>query len=111
MCIDCWEDHGRTTLDTPEVRRAVELIATIYRYHAVGSPFHVELDDWNIDTTRAFTEPYPPIDELEVDDVDDVELAEYKAAARELQSLMIGMSVEARASALALRDGFWTLPK
>jgi hypothetical protein len=99
-------------VDTPSVRRAAELIATIYRYSGVGSPFHVELDDWNIDI-GAFTDPFPPLDdEWGIDDGnywDVAQIADHKAAARGLQTLMLAMPVAERASALALADGFWTL--
>jgi hypothetical protein len=112
MCISCWERHG-SPVDTPSVRRAAELIATIYRYSGVGLPFHVELDDWNIDPPRAFTDPFPPLDdEWDIDDGnywDVAQIADHKAAARKLQTLMLAMPAEERASALALADGFWTL--
>ena len=49
MCTSCWEELGRPRLDTPKVREAAALIATLYQHQGVGGHFHIVTDDWNVD--------------------------------------------------------------
>lgn len=98
MCLDCWEEAGKPQIDNEKVRLAVDPIETIYEYHAVGGPFHVELDDWNVDGD--FAEPHWGDGERDPLHV---------CAAELLAPLMRSMSLEERYSALAIHSGFWTL--
>jgi hypothetical protein len=97
MCDSCWKRYGSPNVDSPNSRRAEELIRIIYDHSPVGVPFHVELDDWNLRTGPL--EPYWGDDESEYE-------AEHVEAAKALSALTAKMSVEELASALARCDGY-----
>ena len=99
MCYGCWESYGKPKIDNADVREAVLLIDRVYSYSVVGGNLHCELDDWNIEDR--FWEKfviYPfaadtPVEQLE---------AELKC-----WFAMRNLSLEERASALAMYDGFF----
>ena len=97
MCSGCWEEYDSPSEDSPEIRRAVELIELIYREgDGVGTPLHCELDDWNIGD--GFWTPWEDGRPYVTDEVWN--------AAVELGTLMKSLPVSSRASALARKRGY-----
>ena len=102
MCYGCWEKGGRPELDSPAIRRAVELMGKVYEFSGVGGNLHIVLDDWNIDD----------------DDLDWCEQAvseggrygnhdpEQLAAERECLNALRALTMEERHSAMAREWGF-----
>jgi len=98
MCYSCFEEYGRPVVMTEKVAAAVPLIRGVYDFCFVGGLLHVVLDDWNleddcisgcVESAAAGTYERPMTDTE-------------KACAE----LMLSMSEDERATALALFDGF-----
>lgn len=122
MCYGCWEEAEKPIIDTPAVRAAAASIAEVYEHACMGGNLHIVLDDWNLedgslDFCRGCIEGAGVMP-------DDGNLAECHrryndkkranpdppeqlAAERRCCELLTALSVEERASALALHDGFW----
>lgn len=101
MSYDIWQEHGGLTLDTPEVRKAAAAVKALYdeewlpldNAHSVGGRLHVVVEDYNLeDSFLDYCQESETFDEFE------------QAAYDALRPL----SVEERASALALKDGYWS---
>ena len=104
MCVECWEDLGSPKLDTPKVREAGALIARLYEEISfVGSPMHVQLDDWNIDGSFFSGDTLRDIYQPDYQTLDD----EQRALVLETHAAMCALSEDERASALALESGYW----
>lgn len=100
MCYSCYEDYGKPTIVTDEIRQAAKLIEGVYGYADDGGHLHVALDDWNLnDSSLDFCE-------RRINDLGHVtgedELAASLACLKALQAL----SVSHRAAALAIHEGF-----
>ncbi|MFJ3923029.1 hypothetical protein [Streptomyces sp. NPDC090022] len=81
------------------MKRALELVETIYETEPVGGPLHVVIDDWNIDGTIT-------VDTYDIGEDIDQCSPEADMAIRELVPLLNRMTVAERASALARNDGY-----
>lgn len=101
MCYSCWEEYNKPTLDTPLIRYAAECIERVYDYSMTGGHMHITVDDWNIENSHLDT-CEAAINENLFDGPDE-QLATEKACLTALRSL----SVEERASALALKEGMF----
>lgn len=99
MCQQCWNEYGSPRIDTPAVRKAAELIARVYEFNAVGGGLHVVVDDFNIEDGD-LKERYSW----------DEETPEQVAVENECLAALRALSLEERASALALYDKLWTAP-
>lgn len=123
MCVTCWKYRGEPKIDTPEIRRVADLIKWVYgEVSPVGGPLHIVIDDWNLDDgciqwcidntikgENGWAKLYKNIAEDAVDTGQDpaVAVKECKDKLMDLATSMLKMTEEERASALALRDGFW----
>jgi hypothetical protein len=88
MCEGCWNDYGSPKLLTENVKKMVAMLPDVNPYGA----FHIYVDDFNIDD-------------------DDLRfcMSEAEATPREIEfgKIAAASSIDERASALALYDGYW----
>lgn len=95
MCEGCYAEYGSPTIRNEKTDAAAALIARVYEQNCVGGNLHVQLDDWNIEDEF--------FDEFTVHhESSDAALA----VERQCFDLMKSMTLEERASALALYDGY-----
>ncbi len=100
MCVNCWRDRGSPTIENERTRRCIELISDVYECHEAGGGLHIILDDFNIDNGHIqFCADY-----IEQDDYKQNVSPGRLAAERACLILLRGMTVDERASALALYD-------
>ena len=101
MCENCWRDHGAPTKWTPEIARCAELIADVFDDSCVGAEAHIAIDDWNLDdhSIQACLEWGPHGD------------GSTWPTARAALEALLRLTVEERASALALAEGYFTPPE
>lgn len=94
MCIGCWREYGSPTIDNVTVRAAVCLIGAVYDAPggSVGGGLHCILDDYNIE------------DGFLAGGDQDLHNDHERACLAALRT----MTLDERASALALYDGYWT---
>ncbi len=97
MCSDCYEEYGSPKVLNEAVLEAVHLINSIYEFSTVGGNLHIQLDDWNIDDE--YWEEFKPFREDSIEHELKIE--------RKCFDMMKDMSLEERASALALHYGGW----
>lgn len=95
MCQTCWKEFGSPTNKSPDIFCAVRLMEIIYDDNEVGMPLHTALDDWGIE---GVWERWPDHQKI-------VSPGAWEAAGA-LCMLMNRLSVEDRASALALFSGY-----
>ena len=100
MCRACWVDYGSPAIRNDRVLAAVAAIRELYELTASGGNLHVIVDDWNIDDEYFERDP---CDE-NYWDADPEQLA----VERRCFALLKAMTVDERASALALHDKFIT---
>lgn len=100
MCMACYESYGSPGVRTPGVAKLVGLIARVYEFSPGGGNCHIVIDDFNIedgDIDWVMTKAIP---------VDLVDVGpEAIAAERDCMELMRSLSLEERATALAIHDG------
>jgi hypothetical protein len=123
MCIDCWNEAGNPANWTLEIAEALGLVRELYAIHAVGGPYHVQLDDWNID--GGIVPAYEYYDDADLDrlycgqwPLDELDPAapvvvqglgrSMRQICDEIAAKMGPMTVEDRMSVLAYHDGFAT---
>lgn len=59
MCYSCYEEYGKPTIVTDEIRQAAKLIEKVYEFSGVGGHLHIVLDDWNLsDDSLDFCDRY-----------------------------------------------------
>lgn len=101
MCETCWVDYyGRAAIDTSEVREVARAVARLYEADPVGGRAHIVTDDWNLrdsDIETCIAGPH----------WSDNDPVATERAMHALQ-LMLTLSEEERASALALQSGYWS---
>lgn len=97
MCFDCYERYGRPRIVTEATILAADLIAKVYTFSCVGGNLHCELDDWNIDD-GFFDGEFDPWDETVS--------VEQLEAERSCFNALKPMTLDERASALAIFDGY-----
>jgi hypothetical protein len=101
MCIQCWNEYGRVRIDSAAVREAAAAVAEVYRHSCVGGNLHIALDDWNLgdgNLDSCAGSIRENVHEAEPEQLD----AESRCLA-----LLRSLDEDARASALALHEGFW----
>lgn len=104
MCDRCYEELGSPAVVTEATVRLSALIAQVYEHHSAGGNAHIVIDDWNLDDgdidfclQRVAENPYDdPQEQLD--------------AERECLQLMRQCTMDERASALAMADGFLQSP-
>ena len=91
MCMGCYEGYGSPRLLSPKIRQCSVMIAQVFDRCPVGGGLHIVIEDWNLEddhltSCRKFVET-----EAEAD----------------LLVMLESMTLEERASALALHDGYF----
>lgn len=101
MCQNCWvEYYDSVQIDTPLVRATAAAIEAVYDYSMSGGRLHVIVDDFNLeDHNIEFAEKYLQENAAETPEQHQVESY--------CLGLLKNMSIPERASALALKEGFW----
>ncbi len=90
MCIGCYEGYDSPAVITPETRAAAKLIEAVRSECPAGGELHIVIDDWNLeDDSLAFCKQYIKTD-----------------AERACHDALAKMSLDERASAMALADGY-----
>ena len=97
----CWEDYGSPKIENASVHNAANLIAEVYKYTSTGGNLHIQIDDWNIEDE--YWEKY----ENWLEGIGYTDIHEQVNAEKACFDAMKILSLEERASALALHDGFW----
>lgn len=103
MCIDCYRNYGSPKVFNENVTQAVWLIKELYgcEMGGAGGYAHIVVDDWNLEdsnvdfclsSAKGNSDPDYP--------------TETKEAAIKCLEFMQTLSVEERASALAIHDKF-----
>ena len=102
MCDECYARYGRPAVDNPAVRLAAERILAVYAANPVGGNCHIVLDDWNLEGEHIeFC-----LNALRTGDTWHNDPGQHEAD-RACMIAMRELSLEERASALALSEGRW----
>lgn len=103
MCQDCWNRRGAPKIVTAKTLEAAHLIADVYCVTNAGGYLHIAVDDWNLDD-----------DDIQwcrdnMDTPPDYMLGR-KPTPEEIgcADVLLKLTEEERASALAIYDGFFT---
>ncbi len=91
MCITCWDDDRKPSMDTPEIRKAARLVTEVFDESAVGGKLHIVIDDWNLEQSHL--------------DFCGRELA--TDTERRCHAALDALTELERASALGLQRGYW----
>jgi hypothetical protein len=91
MCKSCWIEHGSPKINNEKVIKCQKIIKRIYEDHCTGGNLHVIVDDFNIDDSS--------IEYFNKEDLTETE--------REFIDLFKDMTIDERASALALYSGYF----
>jgi hypothetical protein len=101
VCYGCYEEYGKPEITNERVEAAAALVTKIYEYNRVGSNLHIVTDDWNLEDNNidfclnaARTAPYHEI------------TPEQRAVEEECCNLLRSMTLQERASVLAIHDGY-----
>src|SRR5690606_30658274 len=107
MCYGCYEEYGFPRIVTASTLAAAEAAKKVYEFSCVGGNLHIVLDDWNIEDcnlefcrqsiTRIRAGSPEKYDDTTPEQVD---------AEDECLKLLEPMSLDERASSLALWDKF-----
>lgn len=103
MCINCYASYGSPKIFNEKTLKALELIEELYdcEMGGAGGFAHIVVDDWNLEdsnvdfclsSAKGNSDPDYP--------------TETKEAAIKCLEFMKTLSIEERASALAIRDKF-----
>lgn len=95
MCYGCYEEYGKPEELTERTLPVIRLIEEVYANSAVGGNCHVVLDDWNLEDDYLYNIMNQEIEPLE----------------RQCMEAMIAMSMDERATALAIHDRMLDLDK
>ena len=103
MCFGCYVEQGSPAIISERTQTAAALIAKVYEFNEVGGALHIVVDDWNLDdSSLKWCAGHIPTS----DGSDD-----QKAAETACLEALAALSVEERASALAIHDGFLKVEK
>ncbi len=107
MCDICWKEYGSPGIVTERTKACAESIAKVYSHSSVGGGLHIIVDDWNIeDSNVEFCSRYIESSEHRKDDEASNEQIRVE---RECLYLLKEMSLDERASALAINEGLLTV--
>lgn len=101
MCQGCWEKYDKPAIVNERTLEGARLIDGVYYYSCVGGNAHVVVDDFNIEDCHIEACLTDGLDE-NIHEAD----ADQLAAERACLEYLRGLSIEERASALALFDGY-----
>jgi len=98
MCMGCYEKYGSPSIVNEKTERAAELIGRVYEWNAVGGNAHIVLDDWNLEDEHvAWCREHISTSDGYNDYPEEQLIAE-----RECLAFLADLSLDERASALAL---------
>lgn len=100
MCEACYIEFGSPKIVSEQTRRAAYMVGKVYEHSCVGGNAHVVFDDWNLEdgSIRYCLDVAIP------DSPDDP--PEKIEAERTALNTFMALSMDERASALAIHDGF-----
>jgi hypothetical protein len=102
MCYDCWKNkYNAPKIINENVKKTIDLIQEIYKTESTGGDCHIVLDDFNIENDHIQW----CIDWINRNEIPEIG-PEVKAIELECMNLMLTMSIDERAIALALADGY-----
>ena len=102
MCYGCWQKRGAPRIDNERVREAVQLADEVYEFNCAGGGLHVLLDDFNVDDD-SFCVRYTGHDDADTP-------PEQIATEERCAAAFLALTVEERASALAMRNNWYGTP-
>lgn len=101
MCEGCYEEYGRPAIINDRTLAAAALAARVYEFSAVGGNLHIVLDDWNIeDDNLEFCAK-----QIADGGYEGRDSPEELAVEKECCEAFMAMTLDERASALAIHDG------
>jgi len=105
MCYGCWQKYGAPMLDNTLVYQSATAIAEVYNLHSTGGHLHIVIDDWNLEDDHLdFCQQQ--VNQARTDPTESTHLAD---VCQRCINLLRAMTLDERASALALYDKFWVL--
>lgn len=97
MCYGCYLDYGSPSIRNEKTEAAALLIAKVYSFSETGGNLHIHLDDWNIED-EYFEEFEIWRNDCSQEQVD---------ADRACFDALKAMTLDERASAIAIHEGFF----
>ncbi len=105
MCLTCYEKYGSPKIINEKIEKVVFLLEQLYEFCCVGGALHVIVSDWNLEDVH-FQLCYEYIDDLEREYEDEVIMQEQKIVEKKCLDALKELTIEERASALAIHNGF-----
>lgn len=101
MCISCWRELGEPKIVTELTKAASRMIGKVYEYSISGGNCHIVIDDFNLENKH--------IDFCleQVKNNENKYTQKQLVIEKQLLDTLRTMSLEERASALALYEGFY----
>lgn len=111
MCYGCWEEYGKPLVVNETTAKTAELVKRLYEFAAAGGNCHIVTDDWNLEDDHiefcvAQVERGGYVDPNYADDRDSPEQLSLEA---EILKAFGAMTMDERASTMAIVDGFHLL--
>jgi len=113
MCKGCWERYGEPKIVNESVLAATEAVYNVYDYVEMGGELHVQLDDWNLEDHFFDESQYCRLAEhpLWTEHMSLLNAAKLRLAEVQCFLLFRDLSIEERASALALASKYFSADK
>ena len=97
MCYGCWKDkYGKPEIVNELTVSAAKEIEKVYSYNCGGGDAHIVIDDWNLSDENI---------EWCIENAKDEDI-EARESALYCLRILREMTIDERASALAIHDGF-----
>jgi hypothetical protein len=107
MCYGCYEDYGFPALVSDKTLAAADLVKRLFDLSCVGGNLHIVVDDWNIeDSNLAFCAECVARSVAGKPGRYDTTDPETVAAEVACLSALQALTIEERATALAIYDGY-----
>jgi hypothetical protein len=100
MCHDCYKEYGTPKIINTSTKRVVKLIRRLYVTHSTGAALHIVTDDWNLEDDHIIYCLTYLLDNAQYYTSKDFKLQ------KRLLTLLKRMTIEERASALAIVDEY-----
>ncbi len=97
MCYGCWQEYGSPQIINPQVVMACGLARKVEDLTCNGGNLHIQLEDWNIEDEHW--------DKYEI--YDEHTTGQQRTAEEACFEAFKNLTLEERASALALREGYF----
>ena len=108
MCEGCWIEHGRPAIVSEATKRAASAIKAVFDENPVGGNLHNIIDDWNVedDHIKGGLEELAAFDRAGVGRPHSFDQPGLREVERACLAALAPLSVDERASALAIHDGY-----